>query len=137
MLVTIGRLIGFVGGACGLIATVAIFLLPMYEGVSVTVTSNGERVEQLSHKTLLEMQSLEPLTILFFSGVVALSLVAIYGAIRARARRYGLAMLVAGVLLLLTSFISGFSVGGFYLPGALMVFVAGILMRLGTGPKEN
>lgn len=128
MLVTIGRLIGFVGGACGLIATVAIFLLPMYEGVSVTISSNGERVEQLSRKTLLEMQSLEPITILFFSVVVALSLVGIYGAIRARERRYGLAMLVAGVLLLLASFISGFSVGGFYLPGALMVFISGIFV---------
>ncbi len=125
------------GGVCGLIATVAIFLLPMYWGVSVTVTSSGERVEEHARKTLLEMQSLEPITIFFFSAIVLLFLIALFCAVRARDRRYSIAVLTAGVLLLFASFISGFSVGGLYLPGAVMVFIAGILLNVKSYPQEN
>ena len=133
----IGQSLGVVGGVCGLIATVAVFILPMYEGVSVTVTSSGERAEQLSRKTLLEMQSLEAITIFFFAAIIALSLVAIFCAVRARSRGDDLAVLTTGVLLLLASFISGFSVGGFYLPGAALVFIAGILISIPQSSKEN
>lgn len=114
-----------------MIATVAIFVLPMYEGVNVTVASSGERTEEHLRKTLLEMQSLEPITILFFSAIVIMSLAAIFCAIRAgkaKDRVYGMAMIALGLLLLFAAFISGFSVGGFYLPSAVMVFFAGILL---------
>ncbi len=126
-------ILAILGGAANLIATAAIFVMPMYEGVSVTVTSSGERVEQHFRKTLLETQSLHPITILFSAAIIALSLTAAFLAIRAAPatrRRSGIAVTIAGVLLLFASFVSVFSVGAFYLPGALMVSAAGVLMRV-------
>ncbi len=143
-----GRALGILGGACGWIATAAVFTLPMYEGASITLTSSGEQVEEHFRKTLLETQSLEPVTIFFFSAILLLSLAAAILAIRAKPilrpsnltkgsepsqgspRRNGMAVLAAGALLLFASFISGFSVGAFYLPGALLVFLSGILIAL-------
>ncbi len=148
MRLILGRALAIIGGACGWIATAVVFTLPMYEGVSVTVTSSGEMIEQHSRKTLLEVQSLEPITIFFFSAILLLSLAAAILAIRAKPilrpsnltkgsepsqglpRRNGIAILAAGALLLFASFISGLSVGAFYLPGALVVFLAGILIAL-------
>lgn len=128
-------LLAIAGSALNLIATVTIFVIPMYEGVSVTVTASGERIEQHFRKTLLEMQALEPITIVFFSAIVLLSLLAAFLAIRAtrrptRHRSEAIAIIVIGAALLFASFISGFSVGAFYLPGALLVLVAGALMNL-------
>ena len=131
----IGRVSGVVGGVCGLIATAAIFLVPMYEGVSVTVTSSGERIEEHTRKTLLEMQALEPITIFFFGAIIIASLVAVICALRAKSRLNGYGMLAAGILLLLAAIISGFSVGGYYLPGSALVFFAGILMSM--SPNGN
>ncbi len=140
MRLVLGRALAIIGGACGWIATAVVFTLPMYEGVSVTVTSSGEMIEQHSRKTLLEVQSLEPITIFFFSAILLLSLAAAILAIRATStgvqlnapthRRNDMAVLAAGALLLFASFISSFSVGGFYLPGALVVFLSGILIAL-------
>lgn len=137
MLRNLGLLFAMAGGALNLIATAAIFAMPMYEGVSVTVTSSGERIEQHFRKTLLEMQSLEPVTILFFGAIILLSLLAVFLAIRAA--RYGrsadrpysrIAIIAIGATLLFAAFISGFSVGAFYLPGAVLVLGAGVLMRM-------
>ncbi len=148
MRLILGRALAIIGGACGWIATAGVFTLPMYEGASVTISSSGEMIEQHSRKTLLEMQSLEPVTIFFFSAIFLLSLLAIFASIRAKPslrpsniakgsepsqgspRRYGIAILAAGALLLFASFISSFSVGAFYLPGALLVFLSGILIAL-------
>ncbi len=133
MLQTLGRIAGVLGGAWGVIATAAVFTLPLYEGVSVTGTSSGERVERHFRATLLQTQSLEPVTLLFFSLMVLCSLAALLGSIAARrlpGRAVRTALLVSGVLLSLGSLISGFSVGPFYLPGAALVLIAGILLAV-------
>ncbi len=131
---SIGRIVGTLGGACGLIATGAVFIVPMYESVGITVTSSGERIEQHSRATLLQTQSLEPVTLLFFSLMVIFSLVALLGSLAAHrtvSRAYPMAVLVSGILLILGSLISGFSVGPFYMPGAAMVLIAGLLLVAG------
>lgn len=123
----VGRALGLVGGAWGLIAIGAILVLPIYEGDSVTVTSGGERIEQHFRKTLLEMQSLEAMTVFFFAVIVVLSLAAIYFASRSRTRGGGIASLSMGILLFLAALVSGFSIGAFLFPGAIMVLIGGII----------
>jgi hypothetical protein len=137
MRINLARLLAILGGALNVIATAAIFVMPMYEGVRVTVTSNGERIEEHFRQSLLEAQSHEPITISFFGTIILVSLVAVFLAIRATNvthRRIGIALLAVGALLLIASFISGFSVGLFYLPGAVFVLAAGVLITAYEGP---
>ncbi len=131
MLRRIGRIVGALGGAWGLVATAAVFMLPLYQGVSVTGTSSGEHVEQHFRATLLQTQSLEPVTLLFFSLMILFSLAALFGSVaaqRGRSRAYSIAVLASAVLLSLGSLISGFSVGPFYMPGAALALMAGVLL---------
>ncbi len=131
MRLNLARLLAILGGVLNVIATAAIFVMPMYEGVRISVTSNGEHIEEHFRQTLLEAQSLEPITLLFFGTIILVSLVAAFLAIRATNathRGNGIAILAVGALLLFAAFISGFSVGMFYLPGAALVFGAGVLI---------
>ena len=128
---TLGRILGIIGGAWGIIATIAIFTLPLYEGRSVTGYSTGERIEQTFRLTLLEANpDLAPITILFFSIMVAASLIALLLAVFARRkqRRWAAGTFAFGILLLFGAFISGFSIGGFYLPGAALTTLGGVLL---------
>ncbi len=131
MRINLARLLAILGGVLNVIATAAIFVMPIYEGVRITVTANGERFEEHFRQTLLEAQSLEPITLLFFGTIILVPLVAAFLAICAtnvNHRRNGIAILAVGALLLFAAFISGFSVGMFYLPGAALVFGAGVLI---------
>ncbi len=130
----LGRVLGIVGGVCGVIATAIILTLPMYRGVETTVTSSGESTTQTFSQTLLQAQGqLEPITLFFFAAMIGLSLAALAVSLLAPVgpRIAGLGTFTAGLFLLFGWFISGFSVGPFYLPGAIFVFLAGILMLVG------
>ncbi len=122
----IGRVLGIVGGAWGLFATALIFNLPMYRVVEMS----GTATETLPPQTLLQQGQLEPVTLFFFAAMIGLSVVTLGVSLVASTdpRLAGLVVLVASILLLFGSFISGFSVGPFYLPGALFAFLAGILI---------
>lgn len=131
---TLGRVVGIAGGAWGVIATIAVFTLPMYQTVETTATSSGEFSTRAFSQTFLQVQGhLESITIFFFAAMIGFSLaalaVSVLAHINPRLARVG--ALTAGIVLLFGSFISGFSVGGFYLPGALLVLLAGVLMLAG------
>lgn len=133
MLTKLARGLGFIGGAWGLLATLAIFTLPMYVGIRVTQDANGQRIEERMTQTLLDVNApLQSVTIIFFGAMLADSLLALLTAAAAKPKRrvYGGLMTFAGVMLLAGSFIAGFSVGPYYLPGAVMVFIAGILLLI-------
>lgn len=73
-------------------------------------------------------------------GVVPLIVPVLLAALAARAAWSGrrVTLGVAAVLLAVFTFISGFSIGGFYLPAAgLLVVAAGWAAIAGTGPKAG
>jgi hypothetical protein len=132
MLTKLARGLGFIGGAWGLLATLALFTLPMYQGISVRY-ANGQRIEERSTQTLLEVNApLQPITISFFGEMIAGSALALLTALAAKTKHrvYGALMTFASVMLLAGSFLAGFSVGPYYLPGAVMVIIAGILLLI-------
>ncbi len=122
------------GGACGALATAAIVTLPLYRFVESSSTASGTVYGETGSLTLLQVQGhLEPVTRFFLAAMACLSLAALVVSLfgQTKPRIAGLVVLVAGLVLLFGSFISGFSVGGYYLPGALLVFLAGLLILAG------
>ncbi len=130
---SIGRWSALLGGIWGVGVTFALLFLPVVQYCQSIITSAGQQFNGCLNKTLIESQGgrLEPITWIYLAAMLALSLIAVAVALRAKGRARSFLLLFVGILLGIGGVIAGFSIGVFYLPAALLVLLGSVITFTG------
>ncbi len=125
------RILGMLGGLWGVGITFALLFLPIVQFCQSIITTSGQEFNGGLSKTLIESQGgqLEPVTWIYLAVMPILSLIALALAwrIRLAGRAKPLVLLCVGILLGIGAAIAGFSIGLFYIPGAISILIAAVL----------
>ncbi|MGH2785522.1 MAG: hypothetical protein ACRDJ1_09680 [Actinomycetota bacterium] len=119
---TFARLLAALSLSSAVLVAAVLLIVPSYSGVEAVVSTTGESFERSTSATLLQANGAGVLVPLLFPAAVAGLAILAAQNVRLRSVSYA----VATSILLVFVFLTGFSIGLFFIPSAaLMAFAAG------------